>query len=339
MPADRPERPRDDRNSPYGRSRDDRRRARSRSRSWEREKEWGYDRAPRERSPPIRRSRSPEQTLNRDPRRRPSGSRSPLPPRDDRDREKQPSSRNEGLSRGSSPSRSPGRNRRSSPSPPPPSNDAPRYRRDYSSGYRHPSYHDGSQHGYDNSNRGRGWRGSYNPRGGYQQRHFDGPHIRVNDGNYNPPQRTPPSTAPNYQSNPNSEPAKPVPQTSSTTASDQTPIDPAVPAGPASWRRAQQYRQERPYQQDYRQNYSHGRGAPPTNQLHRNSPRQPYPQSPATAVSPHDPPSHSPTFHRSSVPTGPRALARNDSQIKKEYISPVADLEEQVSSFLRFANL
>jgi hypothetical protein len=42
----------------------------------------------------------------------------------------------------------------------------------------------------------------------------------------------------------------------------------------------------------------------------------------------------SPTFHRHSIPTGPRALARfPETQVKKEYISPVADLEEKVYRF------
>lgn len=330
MPADRPERSRDDRDSPYGRPRDDRRRGRSRSRSRERDRDWGYDRG-REQSPP-RRSRTPEQTMSREPRRRRSGTRSP-PPRDERDRERRRPSHNEGQSRGLSRSRSPTRRRRSSPTPP---GDAPRFRREFSSNYRHPSYHDSPQRGYDSS-RGRGsWRGaphSYTPRGGYQQPHFDSPHIRVTDANNNPPQRTPPSAVPSFQSNQNNDTMKAVPST----FTDQPTSDAAVPAGPASWRRAQQYKQERPYQTDYRSNYSLGRGAPQINQLHRNSPRQSYPQSPA--VSPHDPPSTSPTFHRSSIPTGPRALARySDTQIKKEYISPVADLEEQVCRFVASAD-
>ena len=269
MPADRPERPRDDRDSPYGRPRDDRRRGRSRSRSRERDRDWGYDRG-RERSP----RRTPEQPMSREGRRRRSGSRSP-PFRDERERERRPPSRNEGRSRASSRSRSPSAwKRRSSPTPPGP--DAPRYRREFSSGYRHPSsYHGSPQHGYD-SNRGHGWtRGSshpYTPRGGYQQRHLDSPHIRGTESNNPPPQRTPPSTSTGFQPNSNVEPVKPA------TSTDQPPSDPAVPSGPASWRRAQQYKQDRPHQQDFRPNYALGRGGPQNNQFHRNSPRQPFPQ-------------------------------------------------------------
>ena len=319
MPADRPERPRDDRDSPYGRPRDDRRRGRSRSR--ERDRDWGYDRG-RERSP----RRTPERPMSREGRRRRSGSRS-APSRDERDKERPPSPRNEGRSRGSSRSRSPSsRKRRSSPTPPPA--DAPRYRREFHSGYRHPSsYHDSPQHGYD-SNRGRGWtRGSsypYTPRSGYQHRHFDSPHVRTPDANYPPPQRTPPSTSPTFQSNSSVESMKPTPST------DQPQSDPAVPSGPASWRRAQQYKQDRPYQQDFRPNYTLGRGGPPMNQFPRNSPRQHLPST-SPAVSPHEPKSTSPIFQRTAIPTGPRGFGRPaDVSIKKEYISPVPELDEQV---------
>ena len=311
MPADRPERPRDDRDSPYGRPRDNRRRGRSRSRSRERDRDWGYDRG---------RERSPERPISGEGRRR---SRSP-PLRDERERERRLSPRNGG--RGSSRSRSPSaRKRRSSPSPP--AHDASRYRREFSYAYRHPpSYHDSPQHGYD-SNRSRGWtKGSshpYTPRGGYQQRHYDSPHPRGTESNNPPPQRTPPSTSTGFQPNPNVEPMKHV------ASPDQPPSDPAVPSGPASWRRAQQYKQDRPHQQDFRPN-AVGRSGPPMNQFHRNSPRQPFPST-SPAISPHEPTAASPTFHRATIPTGPRGFVRPlDVAVRKEYISPIPELDEQV---------
>lgn len=66
------------------------------------------------------------------------------------------------------------------------------------------------------------------------------------------------------------------------------------------------------------------------NPPHRNSPRPPF-QSTAQSPghSPHNQVPLSPTLHR--VPTGPRALGRlPDLPAKKEYISPVPELDEQV---------
>lgn len=323
MPADR------DRDSPYGRARDDRRRGRSRSR--ERDRDWNYDRG-RGRSP-RRRSISGERTRSREGRRRRSHSRSPLS-RDERERERErrPLSRNEGRPSGPSQPGSP-RKRRSSPTPPP---NGPRFRRDYSSSYRNPSYNDSPHytHGQDDSTRGRDWaRGSpYSyPRGGPQQRQYDSPHIRITDASYNPVQRTPPSaSASSIQSSQSPESMRPQPITSNT---DQSSSDPLIPSGPASWRRAQQIKQERLHQQDVRQSLPPGRGAPPSNPLHRNSPRGQFGLTPHShAVSPQDPTSNSPTFHRSSIPTGPR---QPDVVVKKEYVSSVPDLDEQVClSFL-----
>ena len=120
------------------------------------------------------------------------------------------------------------------------------------------------------------------------------------------------------------------------TSPDQPLPDSAVPSGPASWRRAQQYKQDRPYQQDFRPNYSVGRSGPPMNQFHRNSPRQPFPTT-SPAVSPRDPATASATFHRTTIPTGPRGFVRpHDVPVKKEYISPVPELDEQVHPSLVF---
>src|SRR5277367_96386 len=325
MPADRPDRPRDDRDSPYGRPRDDSRRDRRWSPDRDRDRDRGYDRGRDRSPPPRRRSISRERSRSRDAKSRRNGSNSP-PPRDDRDRERGSGSRNEGRrSRGTSRSRSPSRRKgRASPSPPP---DGPRFRRDVSSDYR-----DSPQRGYGqgDSSRGRGWpRGPsypYPSRGGYQGRPSD-PNY-----NHNPTQGTPPGTQSSTNTNSMNAPAS--------SSIDPTPTDSSVPAGPASWRRAQQYRQdrpypqdrpsyqqERPYQQDYRPNFPSGRGAPPMNPLHRNSPFQSTAQSPGQ--SPRNSVPLSPTLHR--VPTGPRALGRlPEIPAKKEYISPVPELDEQV---------
>lgn len=322
MPADMP---RDDRDSPYGRSRDDTHRDRRWSPDRDRDRERGYDRGRDRSPPPRRRSISRERSRSREGRSRRNGSNSPLP-RDDRDRERGPCPRNEGRGlRGTSRSRSPSRRKgRASPSPPP---DGPRFRRDFSSDYR-----DSPQRGYGQGNfsRGRGWpRGlsyPYPSRGGYQGRPSD-PNY-----NYNPTQRTPPDAQSSTNTNSMNAPAS--------DSTDPSPSDSSVPAGPASWRRAQQYRQDRPYQQDrplhqqdrpyqqdYRPNFPPGRGATLMNPLHRHSPFQSTAQSPGH--SPRNSLPLSPTLHR--VPTGPRALGRPpDAPAKKEYISPVPELDDQV---------
>jgi len=130
-----------------------------------------------------------------------------------------------------------------------------------------------------------------------------------------------------------------LPSSSRTPDSSQTPASssnvdtntsntPTTPAGPASWRRAQQYRQDRPFQQDYRAPYppsGPGRGAP----FPRTSPRAPLPSTPQSpATGPPDPAATSPTANR--IPTGPRALARHEPVAKKEYKSRVPDLDEKV---------
>jgi hypothetical protein len=320
MPADR------DRDSPYGRSRDDRRRDRSRSR--ERDRDWSYDRG--RGWSPRRRSVSCERTRSGEGRRRRSHSRSPML-RDERERERRPLSRNEEWARGSSRPDSPARKRRSSPTPPP---DGPRYRRDYSSSYRNPSYQDSPHYGYgqDDSPRSRDWnRGSsYTyPRGGFQQRQYDSHHARVTDTSNTPVQRTPPTaTSSSLQSSQSPESMRSQPITSN---NDQSSSEPIIPSGPASWRRAQQYKQER-LQQDLRPSFPPTRNAPPLNPLHRKSPRTPFSStSHSHAVSPKDPTSSSPAFHRSSIPAGPR---QPEAPVKKEYISPIPDLDEQV--FLSF---
>src|SRR5271156_4243965 len=84
MPADRP---RDDRDSPYGRPRDDTRRDRRWSPDRDRDRERGYDRGRDRSPPPRRRSISRERSRSREGRSRRNGSNSPLP-RDDNDRER-----------------------------------------------------------------------------------------------------------------------------------------------------------------------------------------------------------------------------------------------------------
>jgi hypothetical protein len=306
---------RDDRDSPYGRQRDDRYRPRSRSQSRSREPDRDWASADRRSPPPRRRSFTPDNSnslpLGRDggggaggqrPRSRRSDSGSPLS-RDDRDRI--------GRSRASSRSRSP--RKRPSPSPPAPM-DGQRFRRE--NNYR-PAYD--STASRDQGQVTRSWTRppSWHPRGGYQQASLQRPHDhRPGDPSTAPQQRTPPSNIP----------TDPPPD------SPPVPTGPSVPAGPASWRRAQQFGQ-RPNYPDYRQNFSYNRGGPPMNHLHRDSPRQPLPQQsgPSPALSPHDTQTQSPPFHRPSIPTGPRAFTRpSATPMKKEYVSPVADLKEKV---------
>jgi hypothetical protein len=306
MHPDRPERPREDVNSPYSRPRDDR----FDRRRDERDRDWGYDRArgwARERSPP-RKSSSPEQLQGRDDRRR--RSRSPAP-RSDRDREKRPSPRHDGGARSLT------RTRRTSPSPPPVDNR--NYGRQYPSRPRQSSHYDQSQNG---------------PSQSYRYRPSDSPQHRTTESSV----RTMPGVSSTMSLNRGPQNfdtinaiAGKVPTEPSLSESSST----AVPSGPASWRRAQQYKQERPYHQDYRPNPSLGRGAAPLNPAHR------IPLRPSFSSNPHSPAplphesltATSPSSHR-SIPTGPRALGRpNDPPSKKEYSSPVPELDEKVSSY------
>jgi hypothetical protein len=69
------------------------------------------------------------------------------------------------------------------------------------------------------------------------------------------------------------------------------------------------------------------------NPISRTSPHTPYSQRQSPIQSPNErPPSTSPTLNR-PIPTGPRALVpvrQLEIPVKKEYISPVPDLDEKV---------
>jgi hypothetical protein len=148
-----------------------------------------------------------------------------------------------------------------------------------------------------------------------------------------------PPTGPYNMSYPTQNPQSAnLPPTTPSASISQGPSDPsttAAPSGPASWRRAQQFKQERPpYQQDFRPNFSTPRGAPPVNPIHRNTPRTPFSHHPQSPVqSPHEHAATSPTLNR-PIPTGPRALAPTHQlvpPVKKAYISPIPDLDEKVT--------
>ena len=304
---DRAERPREDNhNSPYNRVRDDRSdrhhdRSGTSSPSHDRDRDRDRDYRVRERSP--RRSVSAER------RRR---SRSRTPPRDDKGRDRR-----------SSRSRTPPRRRRT---PSPTSGEGQRYRRDYNS-----PYNDSSRggYGYDPSRGRGGWmRGGphYPGRGAYSYRPSGPPyHHRGPDPNSSyVPRGPPPMQNPEFSQTPTA--------SSSNTETNPSSEIPSAPAGPASWRRAQQYRQERPFQQDYRPTYppsGPGRGAP----FPRTSPRPPFPPNPQSpAVSAPESSTTSPPLNR--IPTGPRAFNRPvEPPSKKEYVSPVPDLDEKVRGF------
>ena len=144
---------------------------------------------------------------------------------------------------------------------------------------------------------------------------------------------TAPYNSPYTSQNPESSNAPPSTPSAPLNQGSSDPSTPAAPSGPASWRRAQQYKQERPYQQDYRLNIPTPRGAPPINPIQRNTPRTPFSQHPQSpAQSPHESIATSPNMNR-PIPTGPRSLAPTrtfDAPVKKEYISPVADLDDKV---------
>src|SRR5579859_6925287 len=294
MPSDRSEWPRDDRDNPYNRQREDRpERRRDRSRSRERDREWAYDRG-RERSSPRRRSPSREREYREDKTGPRSHTRSP-PSRDERDRNWLPSPRNEGRSRGSSRSRSPPKRRPTSPAV----NDSQRYRREYPAGPARPGpYHESVQGGFEYGGlmRGRGgWRGSsypYPSRGGYPPRQYDAPYMRdQNDGHMSRGPPPGPYSTPFATQNPElsiSPPSGPSTLTPGQGSGD--PSATSAPTGPASWRRAQQYKQDRPYQQDYRPNFPAPRGGPPVNPISRTSPHTPYSQRQSPIQSPNERP-------------------------------------------------
>jgi hypothetical protein len=299
---DRPERPREDRGSPYRRPKDDRSdRARSPSSS-PRDRDYrSRDRSPRRRSVSAERRRR---------------SRSKTPPRDDRGRDRR-SPRGEGRSRGSSRSRTPPRRRRT---PSPLNGEGHRYRRDYDSprgGYGH------------DSARGRGWMRGAPPfpgRGAYSYRPSGPPFPRGSDpnGNYS-------SRGPQHMQAPEFPQLNSSPSNLDINSSDSS----SAPSGPASWRRAQQYRQDRPFHPDYRPPYPPSgpcRSAP----YPRTSPRPLYHP---TSQSPHptsaETTSTSPPSNR--IPTGPRSLNRPADPLgRREYVSPVPDLDEKVVNLIQF---
>ena len=264
----------------------------------------------------------------REDRRRRSRSRSPAS-RGDGAWESRHSPRHEGRTRVRSRSRSLTRKRRTSPSPP--ATDGREYAREHPSRPRQPSHYDHSQNGFEgaDSSRGRG-AGFIGSSQSYRYRPSESPHHRVNDsGGGTVPGGSslmPTNRVFQYLESGN---AIPNPQTE---PNPSDPSTPAVPSGPASWRRAQQYKQERPYQQDYRPNVPLGRGASSMTTAHRLAHRPQFPSNPHSPVpSLHDSSGvTSSTLHR-PIPTGPRALTRpSDPPAKKEYNSPVPELDQKV---------
>ena len=322
----------DDRDSPYGRQYRPRSRSQSRSREHGRG-DWSSSRDLRSPPPLRRRSITPDNNWplsrgegGRYSRSRRSNSGSPLS-RDDRDPRM-------GRSRSRSPL--PPRKRRT-PSPPP-STDGQRFKRE--NNYR-PAYDSAPSREHGNVTRNwtrpPSWQGrGTNQQGHPQQAPYD--YRQGPDSSNAPPQRTPPANAPPPPSGPHGDPTRPSPSTAATDppAEPSVPTGPsAVPSGPASWRRAQQFNQ-RP---DYRQNYSSNRGGGPPHMspLQRSSPRQPpfqHQSGPSPAPSPRDIQGQSSPFVRSAIPTGPRAFTRpSENPVKKEYVSPVVDLNEKVLDF------